>query len=105
VTLSLTSNRDGSTVTIAIAGDLDLSNSDDLEQQIVAHASDDGVSTVVVDLASVAFVDSAGINALLKARRWADDHQRSLRVVGATGLVHEVLELTGVLAYLTDSGP
>jgi anti-sigma B factor antagonist len=105
VTLSLTSNRDGNTVTIAITGDLDLSTSDDLEQQIVAHAREDGVSTVVVDLAGVAFVDSAGINALLRARRWADDHQRSLRVVGATGLVHEVLQLTGVLAHLTDTGP
>jgi anti-sigma B factor antagonist len=105
VSLSLTSQRVGDTVTIAVTGDLDLSTSDELDPQIVEHASEDGVSVVVIDLSGVAFVDSAGINALLKARRWADDHQRSLRVAGATGLVHEVLELTGVLAHLTDTGP
>jgi anti-sigma B factor antagonist len=105
VSLSLTHQRDGDTVTIAITGDLDLSTSDYLDQQIVEHASEGGVSVVVIDVAGVAFLDSAGINVLLKARRWADDHQRSLRVAGATGLVHEVLELTGVLAHLTDTGP
>ncbi len=104
MSLSLTSSRDGGTVTIAITGELDLSTSDDLGQQIVAYASVDGVDVVVIDLAGVSFVDSAGINALLKARRWADDHQRSFRVVGAAGLVREVLELTGVLAHLTGTG-
>jgi anti-anti-sigma factor len=105
VSLSLTSHREGDTVTIAITGDLDLSNSDDLEQQVIASASEDGVALAVIDLAGVSFVDSAGINALLRARRWADDHQRSLRVVGAAGMVREVLELTGVLGHLTDTGP
>jgi anti-anti-sigma regulatory factor len=57
-----------------------------------------------VDLSGVSFLDSAGINALLKVRRWADANRRSARVTGAGGLVREVLELTGVLAHLSDPG-
>ena len=105
MTLSLSFNRDGDTIAVGIDGEIDLSNADNVDQEIIAHGSEEGVTLIVVDLARVPFMDSAGINALLKARRWADDHHRSLRVTGADGLVREVLELTGVLAHLTEAHP
>lgn len=104
MSLPLSHHRDGDTVTIALASELDLSTSDEVEEQLIAHGSAEGVTHLVVDLAGVTFMDSAGINALLKVRRWADANERSVRVTGATGLVHEVLELTGVLAHLSDTG-
>ena len=103
--LSLSFSREGDTVAVAIDGEIDLSNADDIGQQLVAHGSEEGVARIVVDLAGVRFLDSAGINALLRSRRWADYHHRSLRVTGAEGRVLEVLELTGVLAHLTETGP
>jgi anti-anti-sigma factor len=100
---SLSHLRDGDTVTIALASELDLSTSDEFEEQLIAQGSAEGVAHIVVDLSGVPFLDSAGINALLKVRRWADANQRTVRVVGADGLVREVLELTGVLAHLSDT--
>jgi anti-anti-sigma factor len=105
VSLSLSHQRDADTVTISLASELDLSTSDEVEQQLIAHGSAEGVTHVVVDLSGVPFLDSAGINALLKVRRWADTNGRTVRVTGTGGLVREVLELTGVLAYLSDTGP
>jgi anti-sigma B factor antagonist len=101
VALSLSSHRDGTTVTVAVDGDIDLSTADELEHAIAAPGA--GPTTdVIVDLSAVRFIDSAGINALLKGRRQADAHGRSFRVSGAAGLVRELLEITGVLAHLTD---
>jgi len=104
MSLSLSHNRDGDTVTVAIVVELDLSTSDEVEEQLIAAGSAEGVTHLVVDLSGVPFLDSAGINALLKVRRWADANERTVRVVGADGMVREVLELTGVLAHLSDTG-
>jgi anti-sigma B factor antagonist len=101
MSLPLPHLRDGDTVTIALADDLDLSTSDEVEEELIALGSAEGVTHVVLDLSEVRFLDSAGINALLKVKRWADANGRTVRVTGAGGLVREVLELTGVLAHLS----
>jgi anti-anti-sigma factor len=101
VALSL-SRRDGEgTPVISAVGEIDLSTADAFEQEIAAVIGV-GASDVVVDLSGVTFVDSAGINALLKGRRIADGHGRTFRVAGANGLVRDVLEMTGVWAHLTE---
>jgi len=55
-----------------------------------------------VDLAEVAFLDSSGIASLLKGRRIADGLGKAYWVTGATGIVREVLDLTGVWAHLSN---
>ena len=55
-------------MTLTVSGDVDLSTADDLERQFAAHLAGDA-TVVDVDLSGVPFVDSAGINVLLKARR------------------------------------
>jgi anti-sigma B factor antagonist len=101
VTLSLSSHRDGDSVTVAVHGDIDLATAGQLEQEMSAHAGGDA-RALVVDLSGVEFIDSAGINALLKGRREADEQGHTFRVAGAQGIVREVLDLTGVLAHLSD---
>lgn len=96
------SRRDGDgTPAISAVGELDLSTADAFEQEIAAVIGAGG-SGVVVDLSGVTFVDSAGINALLKSRRTADDHGRTFRIDGANGLVRDVLEMTGVWSHLAE---
>ena len=56
---------------------------------------------VVVDLAEVRFCDSSGIRVLVHGRRLADERGLSYRVIGATGIVLDVLEVTGVWALLS----
>jgi len=98
--LTLDSRRDGQIVTVVASGDLDLSTADEFEEVVSAHVAGDA-DEVIVDLAEVRFVDSAGINVLLKGRRLADRHGHRFRATRADGLVLEVLELTGVWNHLS----
>ncbi|MET7425007.1 STAS domain-containing protein [Dactylosporangium sp. NPDC005555] len=100
MTLSLSTTRDAGTCTVSIAGDVDMATVTDLERAVAA-ALDSGAEVVVVDLAAVTFIDSAGINALLKGRRLADERARRFRIANPAGVVHDVLDMTGVLAHLT----
>jgi anti-anti-sigma factor len=100
MTLSVTTTRDADTCVVGIGGDIDLATVATLERAVLA-AFDTDATTVVVDLAAVTFLDSAGINTLLKSRRLADEQDRRFRVTGATGVVHDVLDMTGVLAHLS----
>ena len=104
MTLGLSSHSDAGTVTILVDGDVDLSNADELEGRAAVHI-EAGATTVLVDLAGVPFIDSAGINALVKAHRRAEERGRTLRVTRASDIVREVLELTGVWSHLTQSAP
>jgi anti-sigma B factor antagonist len=98
--LSLSHHRDAESATVAAQGDIDLSTVDQLVSEIAAAAAAD-VTDVVVDLSGVAFIDSAGISALLRGRRLADERAQRFRVTGAEGLVREVLEMTGVWRHLS----
>jgi anti-anti-sigma factor len=102
VALGLSSHSDAGTVTILVDGDVDLSNAAEFEQQATAHI-EAGATTILVDLTAVPFIDSAGIHALVHARRTAKEQGRTLRVMRASDMVREVLEITGVWSHLTHS--
>jgi anti-sigma B factor antagonist len=85
---------------IAAQGEIDLSTIEDLEREIVAATFGEGAS-ILLDLGEVTFLDSAGINVLLKGRRLADEHSKQFRVTAAHGLVRQVLEITGVWDHLS----
>jgi anti-sigma B factor antagonist len=101
VALSLSRHDDSGTIVVSAVGDLDLVGADTFEQEL-ATVIGTGAGDVVVDLSEVAFVDSAGINALLKGRRMAEEHGGTFRVARASGLVREVLEMTGVWSHLSE---
>jgi anti-anti-sigma factor len=89
-------------VTVAAAGVVDAGSAPQLARAIAAALVDTAVTApVMVDLSGLELLDSAGISALLQGRRLADAAGRSFRVVGAAGIVREVLELTGVWQHLT----
>jgi len=98
--LSLSLQRDADRVTLIVGGEIDISTADELEHAIAALTNGEA-GTVVVSLADVRFMDSAGINALLKGRRWADERGQQFRVTDATGIVRQVLDITGVATHLT----
>lgn len=98
--LTLSSTHDGGTATVAILGDVDLSTVADLDRALLA-AFDTTAERVVADLAAVTFIDSAGINTLLKSRRLADERGRRFQITNAAGVVRDVLDMTGVLRHLS----
>lgn len=100
--LQLSTHRTGGEVTVVAGGVIDLATVDQLKAAIDAAVADDAVAAVVVNLTEVRLLDSAGIGALLKGRRQADERGRRYRVAGAGGIVAEVLRITGVYAHLVD---
>jgi anti-anti-sigma factor len=100
VALSLSVHYDNRVATLAAHGDLDLASVGEFENRLDELTSPDA-TRVVVDLAAVTFLDSAGINALLKGRRLAESRGQSFAVTGATGLVRQVLDITGVWNHLS----
>jgi anti-sigma B factor antagonist len=100
VQASVTSNRSGSVVTVAVSGDIDISASGAVEAAVIGAVAGDGLTRVEVDLSGVEFLDSSGVSLLLRGRRKADEQGVEFRVTGARGVPKRVLEMTGVWAHL-----
>ena len=98
---TVSKQRDAGVATLTISGAMDLDAVDSVERAIGEAVDEPGTTTVVVDLSEVDFLDSSGIAILLKGRRSADVGGVAYQVTGATGMVRQILELTGVWAHLS----
>jgi anti-anti-sigma factor len=85
--------------TIRPEGEIDMSNAPVLAAAF-AEAVDRHAATLVVDLAEVTYLDSSGIGVLIEALHSIEADGGALRVVGASGIVARVLELSGLLPLL-----
>jgi anti-sigma B factor antagonist len=101
VNLSVSTERKDGVATVAVAGELDLGTGPRVDQEIGAAIQGAGTIEVVVDLSELDFLDSSGIAVLLRGRRVAEASGVAYRVDGASGMVRQVLELTGILQHLT----
>jgi anti-sigma B factor antagonist len=81
--------RRGDSVVVVAEGELDLVGAPRLIEALPAG----GDEPVVVDLGSVAFMDSSGLRALLEARRSCVDAGRRFALARPSGPVWRVLEL------------
>jgi anti-sigma B factor antagonist len=59
-------NESGSRVEVAIQGELDLATSPQLEAELERVGGLDGIELAVVDLRDLAFLDSTGLEAIMK---------------------------------------
>jgi anti-sigma B factor antagonist len=100
VGVSMSADHDGSVLTVAVSGDVDMSTSPEVERAIREAVASPAVTTVRVDLRAVDFLDSSGIAALLKGRRSADERGLAYRVIGARGIARRVLEISGAWVHL-----
>jgi anti-sigma B factor antagonist len=92
--------RDGPAVVIAVRGELDLSSSPSLRDEL-ARAHEAGAELVIVDLRELAFMDSTGLSVVVKAHQHAVDNGRRFAVVRGGKQVERLLSLTGVDERLT----
>jgi anti-sigma B factor antagonist len=99
--LSVSTTWQDRVATVSLDGELDLAARDSVERAIGEAVHAEGTRTVVVDLSGVRFIDSSGVAMLLKGRRHADAASVAYRVDAASGIVRQVLGLTGVLEHLT----
>jgi anti-anti-sigma factor len=77
---------------VRVAGEIDMSNVEDMREQLLGAATD--ASALVVDLSSVAYLDSAGVQLLFDLhRRLEADGQRIVVVVPADSTLSRILEV------------
>lgn len=86
-------SRDGYTI-VWMRGEIDIATAPELMQEL-AVAVRAHECRVIVDLTQVTFMDSTGLNALMRARR-REQGSGEIRLVGACRMVSKVLHMTGL---------
>jgi anti-anti-sigma factor len=82
---------------VAVSGEIDLSNANRFET--VLHAAFDGWEAGVLDLSPCSYIDSSGLNALLRFRHATEGRLRLAIVAGAS--TRRVLEIAGLGALFS----
>ncbi|HZP29239.1 MAG TPA: STAS domain-containing protein [Acidimicrobiia bacterium] len=80
-------------VAVLVSGEIDMATAPRLESCLRGVTGHD----VVVDLSGVTFLDSAGLAALVNARRVLRDAGYTLRTTGEQEHVRKILEIAGLL--------
>jgi len=92
---SVTVSSDGDSATVFLRGELDLSGVDRAREAVEqAEASD--ATLLVLDLSQLDFIDSTGLEVLLRAARRAHNNGRRLIVARPSRYVRRLLELTAI---------
>jgi anti-anti-sigma factor len=103
--LNITVKEQGTVLRLIVDGEIDLSTSQDLFTALEALSEADA-TVIDVDLSSVWFLDSSGIEVLVRAHRLIADRAAArqspcrLRIVQPSGVAGAVLRASGVHGYL-----
>ena len=85
---------------VALAGELDVGSVDELEAALVG-ASAGARPRVCLDLSQLAFIDSTGLAAVIRAHLSVVEAGGGFAIVAAPGPVRRTLETTGLLDMLS----
>jgi anti-sigma B factor antagonist len=97
--LTFVETRTGDRVDVTVAGDVDLATKDSLIA-IAARAIGEGPAILMLNFASVPFLDSTGLAGLIKIRSMCDQSGCTLQLSHLQDHVANVLALTGLDTYL-----
>ena len=92
---SVTVSADGDRATVALRGELDLSGVD-RARQAIEQAEAGQEPLLVLDLSELDFIDSTGLEVLLRAARRAHENGRRLIVARPSRYVRRLLEMTAI---------
>jgi anti-anti-sigma factor len=86
---------DDRSVELALAGDLDMVATFNLEPEVDRLLAERGVRRLILNLADVGLIDSAGVGALVSIRERTEQLGVELILANVPGPVQRVLEITG----------
>ncbi|CAM5520467.1 hypothetical protein SAVIM338S_03930 [Streptomyces avidinii] len=96
------------TVAVRPVGEIDIETAPVL-QSALARALDLALAspakTVVIDCSRLTFCDSSALNALLSARRAAEEAGTTIRLASPNSQLQRLLEMTGVLSLFPAEDP
>jgi anti-anti-sigma factor len=93
--LSIVSERRGSTHYVAPSGELDIATVQLLERALLAVEQTD-VEMIVLDLSSLAFIDSNGLRLVLDLNDRCGGAADRLRVIAGSPAVERLLDIVGL---------
>lgn len=102
--LTITSWRDGDIHTIALTGEVDLANANEVDAELLRVEATDAPA-IVLDLSSVTFIDSTGVRVLVFAHTRSRTDSNRLRITRPTGAVLRVMEIAGLIGVLPFEPP
>ena len=85
---------------LAIGGELDLAAASTLEAEL-NEALAGGFELIVVDLATLDFIDSTGLSVLVRGHQQAQEAGLKLGLINPAAQVERLLSLTGLADRLT----
>ena len=89
-------DRDGDTVTVALHGEVDVLNVEQVRLAL-GEAIAAKPRQIEVDLANLSFIDSTGLGALIFGFQRSRDNAIGFRLARPTRGVHQILVLSGLL--------
>jgi anti-sigma B factor antagonist len=102
--LEISVDQVGKDATVRLSGRVDVDSSPDLRDRLRTLLSEESLpETIIVDLASVSYIETSGVATLIEALRIARHHQTHFRLQGLSGAVLRLFQVTGVLALFEAS--
>ena len=96
--MTIVKYAEGKKLTITLTGRLDTTTAPKLETELKQNIS--GVEELVLDLAALEYLSSAGLRVLLSAQK-VMNRQGSMVVRNANEIIMEIFEVTGFVDVLT----
>lgn len=93
--LRMSSSVQGERHTLILSGELEIGSAEMLEQAI-ADACSAGAKELVLDLGGIEFMDSTGLNAILRGRLMCEEHECEYCLTPAQRPIQHVFEVTGL---------
>jgi anti-sigma B factor antagonist len=91
--LELTTETDGTTVRLALTGELDIAGATRVEQEL-ERIEREPPATIVLDLRELAFMDSTGLRVIVAADGRAREQGRRVVIVRGSDTVQRIIEMT-----------
>lgn len=102
--LAVDVRSEGPQAALVLRGELDMAGVALVTARVAAALARPDVTAVDLDLTAVSFIDSAGLNCLVKAQAEAAEAGIPLQVAAASLGVRRVIEMAGVIGLVTDAG-
>jgi anti-sigma B factor antagonist len=99
---AVVSRHDGGSLDVALAGELDMAAAFKLESELDRLLAPRAVLRLVLDLAELTFIDSAGLGALLAIHDRAQDLGIDFLLTNPSDPVRRILDLSGTASVLLD---
>lgn len=105
--LTVKAGRSGYSVRLALGGAIDTASRGVLHDAVLAALTDDDVTVIILDLANLTLIDSAGMSTIVACHRAVAVSGRSMRIEHVAPLVRRQFYTAGLLGLLgiADSQP